>query len=117
MLLCMSTILLMEKILHQLIGSSSHYLQGFFIPGGAGFLPSTVSVIHSPAMSRYIPMYRSVCVLSCEKLRDKLKVQVHVWSQICLVSSVLFGCPFLFGCPNLALSVQQGVFEPQSFGA
>ncbi len=37
-------LLLMEKILHQLIGSSSHYLQGFiYIPGGAGFLPSTVS--------------------------------------------------------------------------
>ena len=36
-------ILLMERILHQLIGSLSHYLQGLDIPGGAGFLPSTVS--------------------------------------------------------------------------
>ena len=36
-------ILLMEEILHQLIGSLSHYLQDFiYIPGGAGFLPSTV---------------------------------------------------------------------------
>ena len=35
-------ILLMEAILHHVIGSWSHYLQGFFIPGGAGFLPSTV---------------------------------------------------------------------------
>ena len=35
-------LLLMEEILHQLIGSSSHYLQGLHIPGGAGFLPSTV---------------------------------------------------------------------------
>jgi len=35
-------ILLMEEILHQLIGSLSHYLQGFIHPGGAGFLPSTV---------------------------------------------------------------------------
>ena len=37
-------ILLMEEILHQLIGTStlSHYLQGFlYIPGGAGFLPWT----------------------------------------------------------------------------
>ena len=34
----------MEEILHLLIGSFSHYLQGFlYIPGGAGFLPSTVS--------------------------------------------------------------------------
>ncbi len=30
-------------ILHHLIGSLSHNLTGFFyIPGGAGFLPSTV---------------------------------------------------------------------------
>ena len=36
-------ILLMEEILHQLIHSLSHYLQGLYIPGGAGFLPSTVS--------------------------------------------------------------------------
>ena len=35
-------LLLMEKILHQLIWEISHYLQGLFIPGGAGFLPSTV---------------------------------------------------------------------------
>ena len=33
----------MAEILHQLIGSLSHYLQGLYIPGGAGFLPSTVS--------------------------------------------------------------------------
>ena len=32
----------MEEILHQLIGSLSHYLGGLYIPGGAGFLPSTV---------------------------------------------------------------------------
>ena len=36
-------LLLMEEILHQLIYSLSHYLQGLCIPGGAGFLPSTVS--------------------------------------------------------------------------
>ena len=36
-------LLLMEEILHQLLGILSHDLQGFFyIPGGAGFLPSTV---------------------------------------------------------------------------
>ena len=34
----------MEEILHQLIGSLSHYLQGLYIPGGSGFLPSTVVV-------------------------------------------------------------------------
>ena len=28
-------ILLMEEILHQLVGSLSHYLQGLYIPGGA----------------------------------------------------------------------------------
>ena len=38
------TIRLMEEILHQLIGSLlSHYLQGCILPGGAGFLPSTIS--------------------------------------------------------------------------
>ncbi len=37
-------ILLMAEILHQSIGSLSHYLQymALYIPGGAGFLPSTV---------------------------------------------------------------------------
>ena len=38
-------ILLMEEILHQLIGSFSHYLRSLYIPGGAGFLPSTVCPI------------------------------------------------------------------------
>ena len=33
----------MEEILHQLIRILSHYLQGLYIPGGAGFFPSTVS--------------------------------------------------------------------------
>ena len=32
----------MEEILHQSVGGLSHYLQGLCIPGGAGFLPSTV---------------------------------------------------------------------------
>ena len=36
-------VLLTEEILHQLIGSLSHYLQGLYMSGGAGFLPSTVS--------------------------------------------------------------------------
>ena len=35
-------ILLMAEILHQLIGSLSHHLQGLYIPGGAGFLPSRI---------------------------------------------------------------------------
>ena len=42
-------ILLMDKILHQLIGSLSHYLQGsiyIYISGGAGFRPSTVFHCH-----------------------------------------------------------------------
>ena len=34
--------LLMEKILHQLIGSLSHYLRGLYIPGGADAVPSAV---------------------------------------------------------------------------
>ena len=34
----------MEEILHQLIGSFSHYLQVLYIPGGAGFFPSTVGL-------------------------------------------------------------------------
>ena len=33
---------LMEEILHQLIGTLFHYLQGYVHPGGAGFPPSTV---------------------------------------------------------------------------
>ena len=39
----------MEEILHQLIGSLSHYLQGFIHPRWlAGFLPSTVSLYPAP---------------------------------------------------------------------
>ena len=34
-------ILLMEEFLHQLICALSNYVQGVYIPGGAGFLPST----------------------------------------------------------------------------
>ena len=37
----LGVIQLMEEILHQLVGSLSQYLQLFFIPGGAGSLPST----------------------------------------------------------------------------
>ena len=35
----------MAEILHQLIDSLSqaHYLQGLYIPGGAGYQPSTVA--------------------------------------------------------------------------
>ena len=33
----------MAEILHQLVGSLSHDLQGLYIPGGAGVLPPTVS--------------------------------------------------------------------------
>ena len=32
----------MEEILHQLIGSLSTIYRVLYIPGGAGFLPSTV---------------------------------------------------------------------------
>ena len=39
-------ILVMEEILHLLVGSLSHSLQGLYIPSGAGFLPSTVSWDH-----------------------------------------------------------------------
>ena len=35
-------LLLMEEILHQLIGSLSHVFKGLYIPGGAGSLSSTV---------------------------------------------------------------------------
>ena len=33
----------MEEIVHQLIGSLSHYLHILYIPGGAGFRPPTVA--------------------------------------------------------------------------
>ena len=37
-------ILLMEEILHQLIVCLYQYLQCFYVPGGAGFFPSTVGI-------------------------------------------------------------------------
>ena len=56
-------ILLMVKILHQLIGSLSHYAQGLtsvlHILGGAGFLPSTappyVNAFHAPYSPYNLP--------------------------------------------------------------
>ena len=38
-----SNILLMEEILHQLIGSVPISYKFLYIPGGTGFLPSTVA--------------------------------------------------------------------------
>ncbi len=40
----MYTILLMEEILHQLVDSLSTINRVLYIAGGAGFLPSTVSL-------------------------------------------------------------------------
>ena len=40
-------LLLMEEILHQLIGSLSHYFWILYIAGGAGFLPSTAELDES----------------------------------------------------------------------
>ena len=36
-----------RRIVHRLISSLSHYLQGLYIPGGAGYLQSTASVMSS----------------------------------------------------------------------
>ena len=47
-------ILLMEEILHQLVCSLSHYLQEFYIPGGAGFIPSTVTWVCQSCMFGYV---------------------------------------------------------------
>ena len=46
-------ILLMEEILYPLICSLSRYLQGLYVPGGAGFLPSTVAVFCSSFPSHF----------------------------------------------------------------
>ena len=58
-------VILMEEIQHQLIGSlSHHYLQGFYIPSGAGFQPSTavswvpldsVTPVFWEAQGHYLP--------------------------------------------------------------
>ena len=59
-------ILLMEEILHQLMGSLAHYLQGLYIPGGAGFLPSSSMSLHSTA----IPP--APCQQCCPGLMDRI---------------------------------------------
>ena len=47
--------LLMDEILQQFLGSLSHYLKGFlYIPGGAGFLPTTVCVCVRAGMSMHM---------------------------------------------------------------
>ena len=60
-------ILLMEEILHQLIYSLSHYLQGLCIPGGAGFLPSTV------------PSMYGIFTYICFILYGKCREICHTW--------------------------------------
>ena len=47
--------LLMEEILHQLIGSLAYYLQVFNIPGGAGFLPLAVVLNFKPYKKKTQP--------------------------------------------------------------
>ena len=47
---------------NQLISSSSHCFQGFIIPGGAGFLPSTVSCCHHRWR---LPSFSSSTAKSC----------------------------------------------------
>ena len=62
-------ILLMEEILHQLICSLSHYLQGLCIPGGAGFLPSTVGYLqflqYHPLLLPVV-LFRDICSLTSQ---------------------------------------------------
>ena len=41
---CQMWILLLEELLHQLIGSLSHIYHALYMPDGAGFLSSTVPV-------------------------------------------------------------------------
>ena len=53
-------ILLMEELPHKLIGSLSHYLQGLYIPGGAGFLPSTVSRLHQLGSFQRIDLWNTL---------------------------------------------------------
>ena len=58
----------MEEIPHQLIGSLSHYFQGFIHPGGAGFCPSTVVLcrhcgwhLFPPNAKQTVPLAVSTC--------------------------------------------------------
>ena len=51
-------ILLMEEFLHQLIGSVCKYLRVAYIPGAAGFLPSTVGWNFGDHLAILIPSNR-----------------------------------------------------------
>ena len=69
-------ILYIEEILHQLIGSLSHYLQGFIhprIPGGClGILPSTVCLLDGLCFEPQLALTFSVNLAWSEaRLRDK----------------------------------------------
>ena len=83
-------ILLMAEILHQLIGSLSHDLQGLYIPGGAGFLPSTVVLCiikmlafpHTPWIPSHVPGWYSGTLTwgesngtNCEKILKMLPLE------------------------------------------
>ena len=123
-------ILLMEEILHKLIGSLSHYFQGFFtsqVSGGAGFLPSTVC--HCMSLCYFEPFYlqalpknvpenspESISFASplvTEKPLWKYDIsEVHSWYIKCGVSnlwkwlrklSVLYMNHMYSGCINLLI--------------
>ena len=75
----------MAEILHQLIGSLSHHLQGLYIPGGARFLPSTVS--------QTFPMRRTVSwVIFCKIYRFLLPRGVKTTWEAWLFHGKMSGC-------------------------
>ena len=72
-------ILLVEEILHQLIGIFFHYLQGYvYIPGGAGFPPSTVLLTASSGMASKTNLSDAQCHGRgrCAKLEGFRRVRV-----------------------------------------
>ena len=52
------------------VGSSSHYLRAFIIPGGAGFLPSTVQLHLGIYKNHQVNKDRSSAIIMCFRIGD-----------------------------------------------
>ena len=94
-------LLLMEEILHQLICSLSHYLQGLYIPGGAGFLPSTVWCTITPRKLNSSPLKAMMVgrlLLSCW---DGTIFRGELWNFQGVIATLTLQS-------NVILTIQQG---------
>ena len=70
----------MEEILHQLVSSLSHFYRVFNIPGGAGFLPSTVAFGETQYVPEDTPSAEGLTKKQWQVSRWERSAHLHVTS-------------------------------------